>query len=188
MSVRDRSSVDVVIKPRPKPRKRIHSQEAGELVETFGGSEQEIETAERGVYDGDVAHIVVYGMDEYGNPKDKLSFEFDGDADELIELDDDLDAGAVSAIEAIDRSLGEVVKQTVKKMRRKGLQPAIRFVLEEDLYDDEERLAEVREALNLQPAPEPDWGENYEPVETYRQRADKDNGTMVRLFSRFRKG
>jgi len=164
----------------------VRAQVAGEFLETLGADENEIGIAQRGVADGVVGTVIVHGLDEDGISQHKMSFEFEIDEDDFVEID--LEGDGLSAIEALDPSLRDSVEYAARKMHKKGLLPEVLFRFADDVYEDEERTAEVRDQLGLGPAEEPSWGDGYEEREVVRIRPEPDKGTVARIFDRFKSG
>ena len=184
MSRRSRSRVGVSVRPVPLPKVLVRAQAAGEMVDACGGTEQEVDIAQRGVSRGLLREVMVFGVDGGGIARDKvlLSLEDAGSGD--IELD--LDGGKRSAIEALDGSLARAINEQAERIRARGLKPEVQFVLAKDVSGDAERAEAAREELGISPCDEPPWGDGREGREITRIRPGKDQGMLVSLFRSFR--
>jgi hypothetical protein len=146
----DMSNVAVKVKARPVPRTIVRAQIAGELIHACGGSDGEVEVAQKGVARQLLEKVIVHGVDGSGCVQDTAEVSFTGDASGDVSLD--LDGGSRSAIEALDGGFGRGVAHVAERMRRRGLTADVRYAFTKEIYADAERLAAGRAELGIGPA------------------------------------
>lgn len=183
MSRRHKSKVRVAVKPVPIPRALVRAQLAGEMIKACDGSDDAVLIAQKGVSNGWIAEVIVYGTDENDCIRDQVSLNFDGDQSGEIELD--LDGGKRAAIEALDGSLARAVQFQAQRMRKRGLRPSVRFRLSDAIYADAARLVEVRGQLGTEDAPPAQWRSGYRGERVLSIRPGKDRGMTLSLLHEF---
>ena len=186
MSKRSRSRVGVSVRPVPLPKVLVRAQAAGEMVDACGGTEEEVDIAQRGIARGLLSEVMVYGVDSSGVARDQVMVEVKDKGEGDIELD--LDGGKRSAVEALDGSLARAIGEAAERIRSKGLRPEVRFVLQSELDDDAARADAAREELGIEPCEELSWGNGREGCEITRIHPGKDPGLVLRVFRGFKMG
>jgi hypothetical protein len=153
------------------------------MVAHFGGTAEEVTAAQQGVLRNYFASVHVFGLGADGTAQDEVALTLDDNTSGEIEID--LGDGTKPAIGALCGSLTTALTYQSERMRRRGLQPVIRYRFRAELLADEARLAAARRELGTEGVDEVSWGGNT-PREYLKLSPGRDKGLSLSLRRGFR--
>jgi hypothetical protein len=174
MSGKSRSLIRTQITNILLPKSLLRAGNAGVIVGTLGGSNNDVRLAQEGFASGDFQEVTVWGVDAEGKAHDKVTFRVDrnNDGEELVAISDD---DSTDYVTRTDPGMAQGLRYTAARFLRKGLTARPVFDYAQEVRNDPDRLARARAKYNTYPAPAPEPAPGYaiEHVATIRPARDK---------------